>query len=347
MSKKPNTFLRFEVMQRIEHILLILSFSTLGLTGLPQKFPTAGISLFIVSLFGGIEIVRVVHRVAATLFMLEAIYHLVDAGYRLYVRRQAASMLPGPDDVRDALKAFLYNLGIARSRPKMGRFNFVEKAEYWAVVWGLLIMAVTGFMLWNPVATSLVLPGQAIPAAKAAHGAEAILAVLAILIWHFYHVHLKKLNLSIFTGRVSLEEMEEEHAAELEKILQGEQQKAVDDAKLRKRKAIYLPIAAVFSLAMLYGVYRFVTLEQTAITTIPPKESPVEIFVPQTATPAPSPTAKAVSNEAPLQVVSQPMDISIMVLTGTWSEGIEGIVASSCSTRDDARNALDLNNSSG
>lgn len=354
MSENPQTFVRFDVLRRIEHILLIVSFSTLALTGLPQKFPTAGISIFIVNLLGGIEMLRIIHRVAAVLFMFEAIYHLADAGYRLYVKREEADMLPGPNDIRDALKAFLFNLGFAKHRPKMGRFNFIEKAEYWAVVWGLLIMALTGFMLWNPIATTTALPGQAIPAAKVAHGAEAVLAVLAILIWHFYFVHLKKLNLSIFTGRISLEEMEEEHGAELEKLLQGEQKGAIAPETLRKRKAIYFPVAAVLSLGLLYGVYRFVTLEQTAITTIPPVENPVEIYAPQTATAAPtqtaSPPSTATSTEAPVQASETPAANSTPVASApslTWEKDIAGFVRSSCSMCHDSGDALDLTSYAG
>ncbi|NPV75533.1 MAG: hypothetical protein HPY59_04075 [Anaerolineae bacterium] len=348
MSENPRTFVRFDVLRRIEHILLIVSFSTLALTGLPQKFPTASISIFIVNLLGGIEMLRIIHRAAAVLFMFEAIYHLVDAGYRLYVKREEADMLPGPTDVQDALKAFLYNLGFAKHRPKMGRFNFIEKAEYWAVVWGLLIMAVTGFMLWNPIATTTALPGQAIPAAKVAHGAEAVLAVLAILIWHFYFVHLKKLNLSIFTGRISLEEMEDEHGAELEKLLQDEQKPKIAPETLRKRMAIYFPVATVLSLGLLYGVYRFVTLEQTAITTIPPVENPVEIYAPQTATAAPTQTASplpaATLPITPPQTSETP---AASVPSFTWEEDIAGFVQTSCSMCHDSGDALDLGSYAG
>lgn len=330
MSEAPKSFVRFDVLQRIEHVLLIISFSTLALTGLPQKFPESGISLFIVSLFGGIETLRIVHRVAAALFMVEAIYHLADAGYRLFVRREKPAMLPGPDDVRDALKALLYNLGIAKHPPKMGRFNFIEKAEYWAVVWGLLIMAVTGFFLLNPIATAKILPGQAIPAAKAAHGAEAILAVLAILLWHFYHVHIKRLNLSIFHGRISYEEMEEEHGAELDRLLKGEGEPAAPPEALKKRKSVYLPVAVVLSLALLYGVYRFVTLEETAITTIPPAENPVEIFVPQTATPTPTTTPTPVPTATAALTTTQPGTAPAAAGLLAFEDDVANIFEESC-----------------
>jgi cytochrome b subunit of formate dehydrogenase len=93
-------------------------------------------------------------------------------------------MLPVFKDAVDGIQALLYNLGIGKKFPQMGRYNFEEKLEYWAVVWGAAVMGLSGFMMWNPLMTLKILPGEAIPAAKAAHGGEAILAVAAIIIWH-------------------------------------------------------------------------------------------------------------------------------------------------------------------
>ncbi len=216
MTEKRESYVRFSLAQRIEHIVLILSFSTLAVTGLVQKFADSSISVAIITFLGGIETTRLIHRAASVVFVVESIYHLAVIGYKLYVQRKQASMLPGLKDLQDAAFQFLYNLGLRRERPKMGRYNFTEKAEYWAMVWGLVLMAVTGFMMWNPIATANILPGQVIPAAKVAHGAEAVLAVLAIFLWHFYHVHIKVFNKSMFTGKLSRHEMEEEHGEELE-----------------------------------------------------------------------------------------------------------------------------------
>ncbi|HZW02652.1 MAG TPA: cytochrome b/b6 domain-containing protein, partial [Anaerolineaceae bacterium] len=203
MSEHPESYNRFQIAQRIEHIVLILSFTILALTGLPQKYPLSPISQGIVGALGGIEAIRIIHRVAATIFVLESVYHLVYVGYMLFVKRRQASMVPTLDDGKDAIQSISYNLGLTKQEPKMPRFNFAEKMEYWAMLWGLLVMAVTGFMLWNPIATARILPGEFIPAAKVAHGGEAILAVLAIIIWHFYNVHIRTFNKSMFTGKLS------------------------------------------------------------------------------------------------------------------------------------------------
>ncbi len=94
MVPKNQTYLRFSIPQRLEHILLLISFTTLALTGLPQKYPVAGISQAFIALLGGIEMVRIIHRISATIFVLESVYHFVVAGYKLYVRREEASMVP-------------------------------------------------------------------------------------------------------------------------------------------------------------------------------------------------------------------------------------------------------------
>ncbi len=76
----------------------------------------------------------------------------------------------------------------------MDRYTWEEKVEYWSLLWGTIVMIVTGFMLWNPIATARFLPGEFIPAAQVVHGGEALLAILAVLVWHFYSVHLRQLQ---------------------------------------------------------------------------------------------------------------------------------------------------------
>jgi formate dehydrogenase gamma subunit len=295
MSTVVNRYYeRFSIYERIEHIFMLLSFTTLAITGLPQKYPEAGVSQFIIGLFGGIEFARSVHHFAATILMLATVYHIVAVGYKVYVKRVQMSMLPGLQDARDALQAFLYNIGIGKTRPQMGRFTFEEKAEYWALVWGTAIMAITGFMMWNPIATARFLPGEVIPAAKAAHGAEAVLAVLAIIVWHMYGVHLKRFNKAMWTGKMSEEEMLHEHPLELADIKAGVYAQEIDATILKKRRNVYYPIATVVSIVLLGGIYAFVTLEMTSIkTVVPPPSSDIPVYVPQTPTPVPTvaPTA--------------------------------------------------------
>jgi cytochrome b subunit of formate dehydrogenase len=291
---------RFNVPQRVEHIVLLVSFSLLAITGLPQKFVGNPIAEWIIQVFGGIEAVRVIHRISAIVFVLLCVYHVLVVAYKTYVRRTEMTMLPGLKDATDALDVLRYNLFLTREHPKLPRFTFAEKMEYYAMVWGAVLMGVTGFMLWNPVIVARFLPGSLIPAAKAAHGAEAILAVLAIIIWHFYGVHIKTFNRSIFNGKLTRHQMEMEHGAELEQIEAGQTRPAPSPADIKRRERIFIPVALVLGLAGLFGVLWFATFEETAIATLPAPVSPVPAFAPVTRTPAPSATVDNAAIGAPI-----------------------------------------------
>ncbi len=322
-AAQPRVYVRFSLSERVQHLIMLLSFTTLAITGLVQKFALYPLSVFIVRLWGGVENVRAAHHVAATMLMLVTIYHLLGLGYKMFVLRQRMTMLPSFQDVRDAWTAFTYNISLGKSRPQFGRYSFEEKAEYWALVWGILIMGLTGFMMWNPIATVKYLPGDFIPAAKVAHGAEALLAVLAIIVWHMYGVHLRRFNTSMWTGRLTEDEMLHEHPLELADMKAGMVDRAPEAAALRKRRMVYYPIAAVVAAVMLFEVYGFVSGEQTAITTVPPQIATIPVYVPETPTPLPptplpSPTPAATAATTPASA-SAP----------TWAE-IGPLLASKC-----------------
>lgn len=317
-ASSPQLYLRFSLSQRIQHLILVLSFTLLALTGLPQKYPLSPISIAIARPFGGVEMLRTIHHTSATALMLVTVYHLLEAGYKFFVLRSGFEIFPTLQDLKDALGALLYNLGIRKEHPQMGRYTFAEKAEYWALVWGLLIMGLTGFLMWNPILATRYLPGEFIPAAKAAHGGEAILAVLAIILWHMYHVHIKRFNKAMWTGYLSEEEMLEEHPLELADLKAGMAGPRVDEVTRRRRERIYYPVATVVGLLLLLGVYGFVNAEQTAITTILPPRSTGPVYVPQTPTPLPTLT--------PTPTPSAPSGTSSL----TWNGAIGALLQQKC-----------------
>jgi len=263
---------RFGPSDRVQHAVMALAFLILALTGLPQRYANAGIRVAdqTIHMLGGIEAIRVVHRAAATVLMAVTIYHILDVAYRVIVRRTRLTMLPRYQDLLDAVRSLRHNL-FGAGRPRMDRFTWEEKVEYWSLVWGTVVMILTGFMLWNPIATARFLPGEAIPASQVVHGAEAVLAILAVIVWHMYAVHLRHFNRSMFTGRMSEDEMREEHPLELERVLSGADPETPDPALLRRRQRVFFPVAAVVAAVLLAGLYWFVTFEQTAITTLPPR----------------------------------------------------------------------------
>jgi cytochrome b subunit of formate dehydrogenase/mono/diheme cytochrome c family protein len=300
-ASPAKTFVRFDLLQRLQHIVFLISFSTLGFTGLPQKFPLSPISIGFFNLFGGVEVVRQIHHVSAIVMMIVSLVHVLEVLYRLMVLRSPISMIPWINDLIHVYEDVMYYLGRRKHKAYYGRYSYAEKAEYLALIWGTVVMGLTGFMMWNPISTVRFLPGEAIPAAKAAHGGEAILAVLAIILWHFYHVHIKTLNKSMFTGKLSREEMEHEHPAELAIIEAGKHAEPIPPATLRKRQMVYAPLAIIILAIFGYGLYYFIGYETTALTTIPQGET-AQIFIPVTPTPTlvPTPTTPAAAAPAAL-----------------------------------------------
>ena len=307
-------FVRFTISQRFEHWVFITSFILLGITGMVQRYSDNPISEFIVSLVGGVENLRLIHHIAAIITMLIVIYHIGALGYRIYVNRSRMTMLPIINDVTNVYHAFLYFIGRRKHPPQQGRYTFEEKLEYWAVVWGTFIMAVTGFMMWNPIATTRILPGQYIPAAKVAHSLEAMLAILSILIWHMYQVLIRHFNKSMYNGKISEDTMLHDHPIELADIKAGTAKPPVTAEGVAKRRRKYLPTYTVVAAIMLVGVYFFIAYESTAIATVPPAED-VEVFVPFTPTPLPTPPPS-------------PTPPPITALT--WEGGIATLVQSKC-----------------
>ncbi len=304
------SYQRFSISQRIQHWVMFISFTILAVTGLPQRYALSPWAETLIQALGGIESTRIIHRAAAIVFILVTLYHFFHLMYKLFVEHARPTILPGLRDFTDFLHMVRYHLHLTDQHPRLPRYNFVEKIEYWALVWGSVLMIITGFLLWNPVFATRLLPGEFIPAAKMVHSAEALLAVLAVVIWHFYSVHLKRFNLSMFTGKLSRKEMEEEHAAELEAIETG--QIIVDPPEvIRRRLRVFLPVASVLGAGLLGTIYWFVTFEQTAITTIPPVET-VQVFVPATPTPTntptvtPTPTSTPTPSPTPTRAATQP-----------------------------------------
>jgi hypothetical protein len=179
---------------------------------------------------------------------------------------------------------------LEKEAPKQGFYTFEEKFEYWALIWGTILMGVTGFMLWNPVFVAKYLPGSWIPVAKAAHGNEALLAVLAVLLWHMYHVFIKHFNKSMYTGYMSREEMEHYHALALEE--EPYQPPSPEDPRFKRRKMIFTIVYGIIAIGLMVGLYWFTTFEVTALST--PGEiadlAEVDSFSPLDPTPYPTST---------------------------------------------------------
>lgn len=211
-------FPRFSISRRWEHSLLLLSFAVLLLTGLPQKYRTMSWSQSLLSTPESVNLIQQIHHIAAIVLTLEVIYHTVLIVVKMARRKLTGEMLPTWQDVKDAGSMLMYLLFLRKDKPLFGKFNFEQKVTYWFLFFGIGIMVLTGFMLWFPIEVTQILPGGIIPAAKMAHSTEAVVAGIFIVIWHFYHVHVERLNLSIFTGKINEDDMKEFHTLEYQNL---------------------------------------------------------------------------------------------------------------------------------
>lgn len=331
MNKQPEKFFRFSLLRRIEHWVMFISFTLLALTGLPQKYPAAAASLFLLKLFGGLETARIIHRVAAVALMIDSMVHIGSLAYDYYVKRAPGLILPNKQDLVNAIESLKYNLGFRKEPPKQGWFTFEEKVEYWALMWGTFIMVLTGFFLWNPITAARFFPAEWIPAAKAAHGSEALLAVLAVIIWHMYHVHIRHFNKSMFTGYLTREEVEHEHAAVLDEGLP--QPPELPTPQRLKRRRNFVIVYGLMCVAWLAGVYWFVTTEQTAVAAPEPIAdlAEVNVYAPLPPTPIALPAA------ADLEAVAARYGT-------TWESGISRVLkpCAECHNPGLLRGGLDL-----
>ena len=219
--KKAHTItvVRMTSNQRWQHLVLLVSFIVLVITGFALKYPE---SWFAQLLHMSERLRSIVHRVAGVVLIAAGIYHVFYVAAAREGRSLLRDLAPGPRDLRDAVAAMLYYMHLRAEKPKFGRFNYAEKAEYWALVWGTALMGVTGVMLWAKVSVGNLLARWLVDVATAIHFYEAILATLAILVWHFYQVFFDPdvypMNTAWWDGKMPIEHYREEHELDTETL---------------------------------------------------------------------------------------------------------------------------------
>ena len=210
-AQGPRVVVRMTKSQRIQHALLFISFITLVITGFALKYPVLATRFIFVSELGR----SWVHRIAGLLLIGTSLYQVFYLVRTKEGRRMLLDMLPELKDATDMVDVFTYYLGFSGKKPQFKRFNYAEKMEYWALVWGTFVMGLTGLMAWFKVIFASQVPRWWIDVAITVHFYEAILATLAIIVWHFYQVILDPdtypLNFAFFDGKMSVEHYQEEH----------------------------------------------------------------------------------------------------------------------------------------
>jgi cytochrome b subunit of formate dehydrogenase len=214
-------FPRMSASERWQHGLLAVSFIVLVYTGFALRFPDVWLFRWFTGLEDGYAIRGWTHRGAGVVLILAGLWHL---GYlptrrgRVYLR----TMLPRYRDVKEGIQNFLYLAGLRADGPRFDHFSYVEKVEYWALIWGATLMITTGLMLWFENLTLRFFPLWVVELVTIIHYYEAWLATLAILVWHFYWVIFNPgvypMNWSWLTGLISEEMLRHDHAGEYERL---------------------------------------------------------------------------------------------------------------------------------
>jgi len=216
-------YVRMTLSERLQHAALFTSFIVLVLTGFALHYPDAWWVRTLRQLHDGIFTYRgVAHRTAGVVMLAASCFHLYYLAFTARGRGFLRDMAPVRKDLIDALGMVRHNLGLQPDRPRFARFSYVEKSEYWALVWGTMVMGLTGLILWFENTSIGFLTKLGWDIARSVHFWEAWLATLAIVVWHFYYVifnpDVYPMSTAWLTGSISEEEMLDEHPLELEAI---------------------------------------------------------------------------------------------------------------------------------
>jgi cytochrome b subunit of formate dehydrogenase len=214
LKDPTRTIERMSTAFRIQHFVLIVTFIYLALSGFALRFPESWLSALLLNNEG---FRKISHRIAGVALIVCGLWHIIYVIATKEGRQLFFDMLPRVKDFKDVIQQIKYIFNLDK-KPVFGRFGYIEKIEYWAVVWGTIIMGLTGFIIWFKVGVTQFLPRWIVEVAITIHYYEAILACLAIVIWHFYHVifdpDVYPMNWAWLDGKINQKLYKERHGGD-------------------------------------------------------------------------------------------------------------------------------------
>ena len=217
------TIPRFTKNEVVQHILLLSSFLTLAITGFALKFSQSGWAELLLQLGMDEPVRQNIHRGAAVILMTTGIYHILYMVFTARGRELLAAIFPKVSDIHEAADNILYYLRIKKKRPEFDAYDYTEKAEYWALIWGTIVMGATGLILWFPTLVGDWAPVWLIKVSEIIHFYEAILATLAIVVWHWFFVifHPKEYPMSFawIDGKMTLNHYRHHHDRHFKRVV--------------------------------------------------------------------------------------------------------------------------------
>ena len=220
---KGATVIRFTGKEVLWHFLLLTSFTTLAITGFAFSYPDKWWSSWMTHSPTAFTARGIAHRVAGVIFIGLFAYSFVNAAFTRRGRLQIMAKFPVISDVRNVLQNLLFSIGISSREPLFDRYNYAEKAEYWALIWGGFVMILTGIPLWFENTFLSLMPSWLLEVFKTIHYYEALLASLAIIVWHMFYMifdpEVYPVNLTVITGTMTEEEYLHRHPLDFDKMI--------------------------------------------------------------------------------------------------------------------------------
>lgn len=214
---------RWNLHHRLQHGCLALSMMGLLATGLTIKYSYTGWAPAVHQFLGGFQRTLQIHKASAILLCLVAVWHLIYLAYGYRKYGLSLAMVPTSVDTQASVDHALFLLGLRNELPKADRYNYLEKFEYLAIFWGMIVMGLSGLIIWFPVTFGAWMPRWMLDATRIIHSNEAFVALLSLAFGHFFFAHF---NPNVFpsspvwfSGKISLHQLHEEHPLEFDRMV--------------------------------------------------------------------------------------------------------------------------------
>lgn len=223
-ESSSHQIVRFSARWRFQHIALMISFIILAATGLALRYDDSWFGRIMITLEGGFEARGIIHRIFAVAVMVLMIYHLYYLIFTDEGHNEIMKLKPHWKDLQKLLQSVKFSFGLNSLSPQYGKYSIVQKIQYFGVVVGLIIMVLTGLILWFESTTMLIIPLWLYQVTVIVHGGEGLIIFLILFLWHMYNVHLSPDEFPMsrvwLDGKMNEKKLQMYHLEEFQEIME-------------------------------------------------------------------------------------------------------------------------------